>query len=77
MIRLFNPYKEREIISPGSYKIHRRFLLEVFVSECEYFGCGLKDPSSGNGVGQLFITSSKQLAIMKEIAKAGLWAGFD
>jgi hypothetical protein len=36
-------YKEREFISPNSYKIHHCFLLEVFVSESGYFGLGLKD----------------------------------
>lgn len=43
---IVNLYKEREFISPNLYKIHRCFLLEVFVSESGYFGRGLKDSLS-------------------------------
>ena len=46
---IVNLYKEREFISPNLYKIHRCFLLEVFVSESGYFGRGLKDRSPLTG----------------------------
>jgi hypothetical protein len=35
-------YKESEFIALNLYKIHRRILLEVFVSESGYFERGLK-----------------------------------
>ena len=74
---IVNLYKEREFIAPNLYKIHRRILLEVFVSESGYFGRGLKGSLLANGIEPAKNYFIKTTCYYERKRKAGRWPWLD